>query len=200
MSLCSGHGLIRGSCLWMPPREQRTFWFLVLLRIKLLFNWRWIELGICMPRKHIGRQGTGIRISWLHTPKEEERKGWGVGEWRSKRTMRTAWFSGKTRAMSSLTSALVWVMSLPHHASWSREIPTLGLSCSNYKMRALDYQVPGARLRCAVVISHTPPVASLLTETQVLWASSSWNNKNVLRSSMAAFSIITALWRLDFAT
>lgn len=134
-------------CLWMSLREQSTFWFLVLLRTKLFF---FLLLDVA-------NSGN------MHTQKTC----WQAGHWhsdqlvphskggRSKRAMRTAWFTGKTQAMSSLTSALVCVVSLPHWTPWSREMPALGLSCPNCKIRTSDSQLPGTCLRFTAVTCHT---------------------------------------------
>ena len=117
---------------------------------------------------------------------------WQAGHWhsdqlvphskggRSKRAMRTTWSTGKTQAMSSLTSALVCVVSLPHWTLWSREMPALGLSCPNCKIRTSDSQLPGTCLRFIAVACHTPHDGFfLLPEAQVSCTLSSWNNKNV---------------------
>lgn len=154
----------------------------------------WIILGICTHRKHIGRQGSGI---WI-LPEEEE-KGQGVGKWRSERNCENSVVFKEEGAVSLLPAALVWLLLL-HAASWSRAVHASGLSCPHCKMRALVYQVPRACLRCDGVTSHAPQVASLSPKAQVWWALSSSNNENVLPSSMAACSIITALLRLGFAT
>lgn len=42
----------------------------------------------------------------------------------------------------------------------NKAIFALGLSFSNCAMQTLGYQIPRACLRCTVVISHTPQVAS----------------------------------------
>lgn len=97
-------------------------------------------------RKTGWQAGHWHQISWFHTPKGG----------RSKRAMRTSWFTGKTRAMSLLTSALVCIVSLPHWVPWSREMPALGLSCPNCKMRTSDSQLPGTCLRFTAVTCHTP--------------------------------------------